>query len=535
MQNIQKTGVKFLIIFSVLFGFTNQLLAGSCTTKLFSVTIDSKLSIGDVIDNLADTCGLTVVVRDDAAKVRMNKKLYYVKLKNSTLKGFLNTILKDNDLNYTLKGNKLTISYLITRTFRIHYISGGRIGKSTANVTIANSNNAATTQGTGGAGGSSTGGTSGGTSESKTGISIESSNDFTFWKTVEREIQRILIGAGDGSTHYSKSGGGWTGPDGKVWEYNPLSPIINPEAGMVTVTGTDRQINRVAKYIHTLSKQIKSQVLIDVRILAVAFDDSQTTGVDWSQLYTLQNFTVNTLGMAQKNISSYVFDNADGITEATFSEGSRPTSAQLVSITGSTKVTEVVKFLSTQGDVKSISSPRVMTLNNQPALISVGRELFYKIQSTTTAGGSGGAVAAQGDSVSSVFAGILLDITPEIDSNGYITLKINPSISDTVDNIPSDGTARTIPPDLIRRQIASVIKVKDGEHAILGGLISTKTGFKDNKVPLLGDMPLVGSLFKRQEKINTVEELVLIITPHIVKNSKSVSLKDLGYSKLNEK
>jgi general secretion pathway protein D len=54
-------------------------------------------------------------------------------------------------------------------------------------------------------------------------------------------------------------------------------------------------------------------------------------------------------------------------------------------------------------------------------------------------------------------------------------------------------------------------------------------------VPLLGDMPLIGDIFKREEKINIVEELVLIITPHIIKNSKSVSLKDLGYSKLNEK
>ncbi len=265
----------------------------------------------------------------------MNKKLYYVKLKNSTLKGFLNTILKDNDLNYTLKGNKLTISYLITRTFRIHYISGGRIGKSTANVTIANSNNAAAGVGgtsSGGSTESSNGGGSG--ANSKTGISIESSNDFTFWKTVEREIQRILIGAGDGSTHYTKSGSGWTGPDGQSWEYNPLAPIINAEAGMVTVTGTDRQINRVSRYIHTLSKQIKAQVLIDVRILTVQFDDSKTTGVDWSQLYTLQNITINTLGMAQKNISSYTFDNAAGITDATFAEDTKPTNAQVVNITG---------------------------------------------------------------------------------------------------------------------------------------------------------------------------------------------------------
>jgi len=540
MKTIQKSGVKFLTAAIMLLGLTNNLIANDCSTKLFSVTIDSKLSIGDVIDNLADTCGLTVIIKDDAAKLRMNKKLYYVKLKNSTLKGFLNTILKDNDINYTLQGNKLKISYLITKTFRVHYISGQRTGKSTANVTIANSSDSAAQLSTGG-GSTGNGAGAGEESRSKTGISIESNDEFIFWTTVEREIQRILIGAADGSTHYERSGDTWTGPDGKVWEYNPLAPIINAEAGMVTVTGTDRQINRVARYIHTMTEQIKQQVLIDVRILSVIFDDSSTTGVDWSQLYTLQNFTVNTLAMSQKNIGSYIFDNSEeegglGITEATFSEGSRPRNAKLMSATGSTEITEVVKFLSTQGDVKSISSPRVMTLNNQPALISVGEEIFYKTRSATTAGGAGGAVAAQGEQVDSVFAGILLDITPEIDSEGYITLKINPSVSETSEEIAvGDGVVREIPPNLLRRQIAAVIKVKDGEQAILGGLVTSRTGFRDNQVPLLGDMPLIGSLFKREEKINKVVELVFIISPHIVNNSKSLSLKDLGYSKLNEK
>ena len=88
---------------------------------------------------------------------------------------------------------------------------------------------------------------------------------------------------------------------------------------------------------------------------------------------------------------------------------------------------------------------------------------------------------------------------------------------------------------LKRRQISSVIKVKDGQHVVLGGLISSQTGFQDTHVPVLGDIPGLGYLFKRQEKINKVEELVFIISPHIVKNSKSVSLKDLGYSKIDEK
>jgi general secretion pathway protein D len=525
MKKVRNLGVKFIVAFTMILGLTNTLAAGSCSTKLFSVTIDSKLSISDVIENLADTCELTVVVRDDAAKQRMNKKLYYVKLKNSTLKGFLNTILKDNDLHYTLSGNKLKISYLITRTFRIHYISGQRIGKSNANVTIADSSSSAP------GGGSS----ADATSLSKTGITIESNHDFVFWRTVEKEIQRILIGAGDGSTHYAKTGEGWTGPDGKIWEYNPLAPIVNPEAGMITVTGTDRQINRVARYIHTLDKQIKQQVLIDVRILAVNFDDSTTTGVDWQQLYTLQNMTINTLAMSQKDIASYTWDTLAGITEAEYTNSGQSSSAKLLSMTGSTKVTEVVKFLSTQGDVKAISSPRVMTLNNQPALISVGQELFYKLKSTSALGGGENSNTAEGETVDSVFAGILLDITPEIDTDGTITLKINPSVSETIDDVSSGVGTRTIPPDLVRRQIASVIKVKDGEHAILGGLIFSRTGTKLNKVPLLGDLPLLEYAFKHEEKIESVEELVFIITPHIIRNSKSVSLKDLGYTKLNDK
>jgi general secretion pathway protein D len=534
MKYLRKKGMQFAVGLLMAIGLTNPAMAGGCSTKLFSVTIDSKLTIGDVIENLADTCGLTVVVKDEAARMRMNKKLYYVKLKNATLKGFLNTILKDNDLHYTLTGNKLKISYLITRTFRIHYISGQRIGKSTANVTIANSQNSANS--VGGIGGGTNGGTNDQNGNGKTGISIESNDEFQFWKTVENEIQRILIGAADASTHYTRTGDSWTGPDGRVWEYNPLAPIVNPEAGMVTVTGTERQINRVARYIHTLSKQIKQQVLIDVRILSVSFDNSTTTGVDWSQLYTLQNFTVSTLQMSQSNMAEWTFDKLTGITDATYAANAIPSSGGVFQIAGNVKVEEVVKFLGTQGDVKSISSPRVMTLNNQPALISVGKELFYKIQSATTASGGGGAVAAQGEQVDSVFAGILLDITPEIDANGVITLKINPSISETVNDVSTVSNAlRTLPPDLIRRQIASVVKVRDGEHAILGGLITSRSGYKVNKVPLLGDIPLLEYAFKHEEKIETVEELVLIITPHIVKNGKSVSLKDLGYTKVNEK
>ncbi len=514
-------GVWLLLLATIFGSFAN---GGSCTNKLFTVTIDSKLTIGDAIENLADTCDLTVTIKDEWARKRLDDKLYFVKLKNTTLKGFLNTILSENDLNYTLKGSRLSISYLLTRTFRVHYISGSRVGVSSANVTIANSSN--------GASGGDTGGTS---STSRTGIEIKSSDEFHFWKTVESEVQRILIGAADGSTHYTKnSETKWTGPGGKEWEYNPLAPIVNSDAGMITVTGTARQVRRVARYLETLKNQIKKQVVIDVRIVTVTFDDSKTTGVDWSQLYGLQNVAINTYAMAQKNVSIFTSDET-GINPTEFALGTQPRQANIIDAKGSLTVQDVVKFLATQGDVKAVSSPRVMTLNNQPALISVGKELFYKIKSSSTASSGGGAVAAEGETVDSVFAGILLDITPEISNEGIITLKINPSITDTLEPVSTGGATRDIPPDLIRRQIASVIKVKDGHHAILGGLITTQTGTKINKVPLLGDIPLLSNLFKKEENIESVVELVLIITPHIITNGKDISLRELGYRKVNGK
>ena len=474
--------------------------ANSCESQLFTATLNSALTIADVIENLADECGLTLIVKDNEAKKRLSEKLYYVELNNASLDEFLDIILVENDISYLLEDSRLKISYLNTQTFKLHYIAGDRKGTSNAHVTIANS----------GKGGSSGGDSGSSSTGSKTGVSIESSDDFQFWSKIEKEIHALINRPED--------------------SYTAPTPIINPEAGMITVTGTNDQLARVSKYLQSLTRQIKRQVLIDVKILGVVFNNSKTTGVDWNQIYKLQNFQVDSLLMSQKNVSGFLFDKNDGITETTFREGAKPKNGGVINITGSVAVDQIVKFLSTQGDVKAISSPRIMTLNNQPALISVGQEIFYKIKSTSSLGQNSSGTA-EGEVVDSVFAGILLDITPQISKNGMVTLRINPSITDTVDDVSTEAI-RSIPPDLRKRQISSVVTIKDGSHAILGGLITTSTGEIVTKVPLLGDMPLIEHAFKKTEKIEKVEELVFIITPHIIKNEKTLNLKDLGYTKL---
>lgn len=506
-----KNNLKNFLLFGVLFSmFTLPAYANRCSTELFTTTLTSALTISDVLENLADECGLSLLVEDREAKKKLSEKLYYVKLNNASLNEFLDTILVENDISYTLEDSKLRISYLNTKTFKLDYISGDRKGKSNAHVMIANSSNRAS-------------GTSGGTTGedgtgSKTGVSIESNDKFTFWSKIKEEIHLLLNRPEDA--------------------YEAPEPIVNPEAGMITITGTAKQLERVSVYIDNLTKQLKNQVLIDVKILSVTFDDSFTTGVDWSQLYRFQNMAIASASMLQNNISSLVSQGDSSslnIGDVTSASGTEPKSSGAIITRGSVQINDVVKFLKTQGDVKSISNPKILTLNNQPALISVGNELFYKIQSTSVMQGTNGAGTQQsGETIDSVFAGILLDITPEISDDGSITLKINPSISDTIDTVNRDSSgARNIPPDLSRKQISSVVTLKDGEHVILGGLISSKNGTKVSKVPLLGDLPLLEHMFKREVNIHTVDELVLIITPHIIKQQNELSLEDLGYKKLS--
>ncbi len=513
---------------------SSMLEAHSCKRQLFTVTLNSSLSIGNVVENIGDSCGLTLIVKDKEAKKRLQDKLYYVKMNKAPLDDFLDTILTENDLKYTIEGDKLKISYLETKTFNLGYIAGDRTGKSNAHVTIANASGKSGSDTSGGNNSSGSNGSSG-NADSRTGVSIESSDEFKFWSKIKSEIKQMMYTAED-SYRPDKSSTSTSDKDSNTSksEGGDGSPIINPEAGLITVTGTPKQIKRVTKYIESLNRKLKNQVMIDVKILSVTFDDSSTTGIDWSQLYSLQNMTINTLMTMRNNATGLVWDKTAISEQASTGMDLPSYGTQALVASGNIQVNDIVKFLGTQGDVKSISNPKVMTLNNQPALISVGNELFYKIQSSSIVptSGTSGSVATQGETIDSVFAGILLDITPEISDNGVITLKINPSISDTIQSVTSGSTARTIPPDLSRKQISSVVSVKDGQHIILGGLISSKVGTKMSKVPLLGDLPLLEHLFKHEVRLNQVDELVLIVTPHIIKAQSDVSLEDLGYKKL---
>ena len=293
-------------------------------------------------------------------------------------------------------------------------------------------------------------------------------------------------------------------------------------------------MKRFEAYLTRLQNKVQLQVLIDVQLLSVTMNEGKTTGVDWSQLYALQNVDISANYIKNKNVDTF---DKKGATTTAIAANAIDGAAHIINVKGQVKLKEVIKFLKTQGNVNSISNPKVLTLNNQPALITAGTEYFYKLTSTETlAGGAGAGAQSSNENVQSVFSGVLLTITPEISDDKTITLKINPSLSETTTDISSqDNSQRTMPPDLNRRQLSSVVTVKDGNRIILGGLINTKNTLKSNKVPLLGDIPVINYLFKYEEKVKQVQELVIIIEPHIIHKSKnSISLADLGYEGMTD-
>ena len=471
----------------------------------------------DFVEHLSDECGFSIIITDPAAEKYLQKKLNKTNLKNLTIDEVLDIILKENNLAYTLENNLLKISYLQTKVFNIDYILSQRKSSGSTDVTLSSSSSSqGNSQGSSGAtqqGGVN--GSSGGNSTADTGIKIESTDEVKFWEQLDTEFQSILNRPTD--------------------TYKAPAPIINKNAGLITVTATTKQLERFEKYLKKMQDKVQLQVLIDVQLLAVTMSKGKTTGIDWKQLYALQNVQIGANTINTKNVDTY--DSTLPASDITALTKNGFYSAGIVNIKANASLSEVIKFLKTQGDVNAISNPKVLTLNNQPALITAGTEYFYKIKSETNQQGTGGGVAAttQNENVQSVFAGVLLTITPEIADDKTITLKINPSLSETTTNmslIPNTG--REMPPDLTRRQLSSVVTVKDGNRIILGGLINTKNSKDSNKVPILGDIPVLSYLFSYEEDVKETQELVIIIEPHIIhKEKNSVSLSDLGYEGLS--
>ena len=475
-----------------------------CEYRVFNIKTTEKVSAIELLTQIADTCNFSLVIKDTYAKTTLEKDLFGVNINNLSLDDVLELIITDNDLYYEYNKNFLRISALNTKTFKVDYITSVRQGTANFNASV----DATPKQD--------------GAKQLTTDNSINSTDSFDFWSTISSEILSIMN----------------TGSE----EFIAANPIVNQNAGLITTTGTKKQLDRVGSYIETLEKNLHKQVLIDVNVLAVEMADSKETGVDWSK-FQLQfksstkfnNSSTNANGSHLNYLEPYnkAVGSANPILNP-ITEGVSFVNNKLGIVNDALfTVDGLINFLNTEGETKVISSPKVLTINNQQSLITIGDNINYRLQTEYEKDDEGDVTITYENY--SIFIGVLLNITPQITDNNEIILRINPSVSDfkySEDNAKQDSI-RELAPDTAEKKLSTVVKVQNGNTIILGGLITTNEGFDNTKVPLLGDIPLLGEAFKHSAKTKKTQELIFVITPRIIgpKDNTKMTLKDLGFSK----
>lgn len=294
---------------------------------------------------------------------------------------------------------------------------------------------------------------------------------------------------------------------------------IDERTNKVIITDYPQRIEEIAKIIEAFDEKTP-QVLIDAQIVEVSPKDEFAMGVDWD--YWLK-----------KNVRLISALPAPALTSAStipnilaFGIAARNPSTATVGATDQFK--SVLDLLRVIGKTKILSSPRIMALNNQEAKILVGTKEAY-ITSTTSQAGSGSTITSQ--AVNFVDVGIKLFVTPTINRDNFVTIKIRPEISSSVrTSIISEGQTTQIP-IVTTSEAETTIMVKNGTTIMIAGLKRDKREKEVQKVPLLGDVPLLGYLFRNTKDEATKTELVIFITPKIVSGEETLEYESVTKDK----
>lgn len=469
--------------------FVSVLFSSSCEDTLLNLKIEkNNVKLSSIIKGFADECGYSIFYENGGEEVE-KKIVSKLNFQNEPVSKIFEFLFNKYNFHYGFEDNILVISKIKTKTIKVDYLDTLRKNTSNTEISIA--------------------GTASSSSDSDTsGSNIQTEENFDFWGTLEAELALIVNRPEDVES-----------PESNI--------VVNKKGGFITITGTKKQLDRTEKYIDKLLETLKKQVVIDVKIISVNLDNSYKTGIDWTKL---------SAGFNSSGVSSESQTSGSSLTTAGISTATAAIPGTNSWIVGQSYFdgNAFISFLKGFGETKSLSNPKIMAMNNQPTMISIGDNINY-LKTTANATESGS--EQESTEAKDIFIGVLLDITPQIDDNGFVTLRINPSISEFkyTEDAQKQVSTRVLPPDTVSRRISTVVRVKDSDVIILGGLISSSKANTENKVPLLGDIPYMGRLFKSNSITDITTEIVFVLTPRIVSNEKSISLKDLGYFSLEEK
>ncbi len=399
---------------------------------------------------------------------------------DQTLDQILERLSGQVELRYERRGGTLVIlpdtPYL--RTYHVDYVNLSR----ETNTALDISNALATGGGELGTGRGSAGGSD---------IKILNTTDNRFWETLGESINAMLE---------RQDGGGAAGGQGAA---GSADVIVNAEVGVVTVRATARQHAIVADYLEQVMASARRQVIIEASIVEVRLNRNYQQGIDWQTLQdTGFNFVQISPDFLTTNLSTEPF------IQGTYEDGD---------------FSATVSLLDEFGDTRVLSSPKLMALNNQTAVLKVvDNEVYFTVETDTQVNVNAPSLTTFDTTPQTVPVGVVMSVTPQIDEHDVVTLNVRPTISRVIDTVldPNPALARedvTSEIPVIRvRELESVMTVNSGQIAVLGGLMQDANQAADSGIPFLTDIPVVGEAFTYRSREFTKTELVVFLRPTVV-------------------
>jgi MSHA biogenesis protein MshL len=495
---------------------------------LFALARDAKLNV-DIHPGLVGTVTLNAI--------------------DQTLQQLLSRIAKQVDMRWEIDGPNLIVmpDSPFLRNYKVDYVNMSRdvSGTVAINTQIASTSTAAATGGAA---------TTGSGNNSSTTVNSRAKNNF--WESLERNIKDILretdkiLPEGSSETVVERSdqqsttgtgataaggGRGTTAQASIAGSPNPAalaqqgttvvrrttfreaaSVIVNPEAGVVVVRATARQHEKVQEYVDQVLANSRRQVMIEATIAEVRLQNDYQQGIDWTRLRTGDAGFAMRQSTGPNSLPSFDLDTKS------FSAGK---AFVLNYFAPGLNIAATLKFLETFGNVKVLSSPKISVLNNQTAMLKVVDNIVYfTIKADTTTTASGPSQTTVTTTPNSVSVGLVMSVTPQVGDSEDILLNIRPTISrvtgykaDPNPSIPA-GLTNAVP-EIQTREMESMLRLANGEIAVMGGLMYDSLENSTDAVPFLSKLPLLGTAFTGRSDKTVKGELVVLLKPTIIRDS----------------
>lgn len=428
-------------------------------------------------------------------------------------------------LRYQMRGSTLEIipDQPFWQTYTADYLNISR--KSSSTVQLSSQ---VATVGSSGSGGSNASTTN-----------IDNTSDNTFWERLQEGIEAIvkvqtnpqaaspddaIASSTDGAAAATPAQAGANAPSSFV--------IVHRETGLIKVFATERQHKQVQNFIVNVVGIARRQVMIEATIVEVNLSDDHQSGVDWRS------------NKINNGIATVQSSNLGGnIATAPFLSMVWDKNTKMLGTDVQFNMT--LRFLRSFGDVRVLSSPRIMTLNSQTAVLKVVDDtVYFQITVTPAITDEDGRItpATFASQVKTVPVGLVMVVTPQISAGGTVSLNIRPTISRITRmvtdpgprlNTPSgtgffgsNSTADNLVPEIQVREMESVLRVNSGQTVVLGGLMSDRIEDANEGMPALSQIPGIGALFEYRKKKITKTELVIFLRPTVITGDENEQVLD---------